>query len=146
MAKRITRKAALVIVGAAGVLALGVGVPAIALADPTPSPSSSATTPDAPADREERHAERQAELAAALAKELGIDEAKVAAALEKVEAQLLADAKADRLAALKTRLDEAVKEGKLTQEQADAIMKAAEAGVLPYGGHGPGHRFPGRPR
>jgi HD-GYP domain-containing protein (c-di-GMP phosphodiesterase class II) len=143
MAKRITRKAALAIVGATGVLALGVGIPAIALADPTPSPSSS-TAPNAPADREQRHAERRAELAAALAKELGIDEAKVAAALEKVETQRQADAKAERLAALKARLDQAVKDGKLTQEQADAITKAAEAGVLPYGGPGWGHH--GGPR
>jgi hypothetical protein len=143
MAKRITRKAALAIVGATGVLALGVGIPAIALADPTPSPSSSAA-PNVPANPDQRHAERRAELAAALAKELGIDEAKVAAALEKVDTQMQADAKAERLAALKARLDQAVKDGKLTQEQADAIAKAAEAGVLPYGGPGWGHH--GGPR
>ena len=38
---------------------------------------------------------------------------------------------ADRQAALKERLDQAVKDGKLTQEQADAITKAVEAGVFP---------------
>jgi hypothetical protein len=68
----------------------------------------------------------------------------VAAALEKVETQMQADAKAERQAALKTRLDQAVKDGKLTQEQADAILKAAEAGVLP--GSGRGHGGPRGPR
>jgi hypothetical protein len=69
---------------------------------------------------------------------LGIDKAKVAAALEKVEAARRAEAKADRIAGLKTRLDAAVQEGKLTAEEAAAILKAAEAGVFPHGGHAPG--------
>jgi hypothetical protein len=137
MAPRVTKKAAIAVAGAAGVLTLGLAVPAIAFADTTPTPSTSATTPDAPADREQRHAQRQAELAAALAKELGIAEDRVAAALEKVESQMRADAEAERQAQLKARLDQAVKDGKLTQEQADAILKAAEAGVLP-GGRGLG--------
>lgn len=41
---------------------------------------------------------------------------------------------AERQARLKERLDQAVEAGKLTREQADAILKAAEAGVL----NGPG--------
>ena len=45
----------------------------------------------------------------------------------------------DRLADLKTRLDAAVKEGKLTAEQSAAILKAAEAGVFPQGGGRGGH-------
>jgi hypothetical protein len=81
-------------------------------------------------------------LAAALATELGIDKAKVAAALEKVHADRQADAKAERTAALKTRLDTAVSEGTLTAEEAAAILKAAEAGVLQQGG--PGHFGHGR--
>ena len=72
--------------------------------------------------------------------ELGIDKAKVAEALAKVEDQMHSDMKAERQAALSERLAEAVAEGKLTQEQADAILKASEAGVLPGGpgrmGHG----------
>jgi hypothetical protein len=91
--------------------------------------------PDRAADR----AARQEELAAALATELGIDKDKVAAALEKVQADREAQAKADRLADLKTRLDAAVKEGKLTAEQSAAILKAAEAGVFPQGGGRGGH-------
>ena len=104
------------------------GAPAPGSADP------GSGRPDRAADR----AARQDELAAALATELGIDKAKVAAALEKVQADREAQAKADRLADLKTRLDAAVKEGKLTAEQSAAILKAAEAGVFPQGGGGRG--------
>jgi len=104
--------------------------------DPVPgSAGPGAGRPDRAADR----AARQDELAAALATELGIDKAKVAAALEKVQADREAQAKADRLADLKTRLDAAVKEGKLTAEQSAAILKAAEAGVFPQGGGRGGH-------
>jgi hypothetical protein len=126
--------------GAAGALGIALaGSPAQA-EDPSPAPSSSASgTPSRPdrSDREAERAARQDELAEALAAELGIDKAKVAAALEKVQADQRADAKADRLADLKTRLDTAVKEGKLTAEEAAAILKAAQAGVLPQG-HGGG--------
>ena len=151
--KRTAALAALGVTGAAGALGVAlIGSPAQA-EDPTPSPSSSAgtaTKPDPTADR----AKRQDELAAALATELGIDKAKVAAALEKIQAARKADGKgpgkggpgqqsqADRIADLKTRLDEAVKAGKLTAAESAAILKAAEAGVLPVGG---GHRGgPGR--
>jgi hypothetical protein len=116
---------------------------ASAPAAPQPDPSASAA-PGTPQGRPDRGA-RQQELAAALAKELGIDQAKVAAALEKVRADRENAAKADRIAALKTELDAAVTAGKITAEQRDAILKAAEAGVLPgrggpggIGGHRPG--------
>ena len=129
--------------GAAGVVLVAlVGGPAQAEAPaPTPSTSSSAPAGAAP-DREAERAQRQDEFAAALATELGIDKAKVAAALEKVQAAQRAKADADRTAELKTRLDEAVKAGKLTAAEAAAILKAAEAGVLPQGGWG-GHGGPG---
>ncbi|HEY6594808.1 MAG TPA: hypothetical protein VI011_11990 [Asanoa sp.] len=148
-----TKKLAIVGGGAAGLLALGLSVPAIAAAaDPSPSPSASSSAAPAPSasssaqDKQKQRADRQAALAAALAKELGIDQAKVADALQKAEASLQAQAKTERQNALKSRLDEAVKAGTLTQAQEDAILKAAEAGVLPYGGpggpgfggHGPG--------
>jgi hypothetical protein len=71
-------------------------------------------------------AAREAALAASLAKSLGIDEAKVKAALEELRTQ----AQADRAAALKGRLDQAVKDGTLTQAEADAVTKAVEKGVL----------------
>jgi hypothetical protein len=149
----LSKKATLTLAGAAGVLALGLAVPAVALAEgATPSPSTSASgTPDpsasgAPgqpeggkADRERRGAERRAALAEGLAKELGIDQDKVEAALEKVEANLATAARTERQARLKERLDQAVEDGTLTQEQADAILKAAEAGVLPGGAGRGGH-------
>jgi len=151
MPMSVPKKLALVGSGAA-VLGLAVAVPAVAFAqDPSPSPSSSAPSTSAPNDpgRAERQAERRDRLAEALAQELGVDKAKVAAALDKVDEQMRTEARAERQAALKERLDAAVADGKLTQEQADAILKAAEAGVLPGGpdglgrdGHGPGR--PGR--
>jgi pyruvate/2-oxoglutarate dehydrogenase complex dihydrolipoamide acyltransferase (E2) component len=72
------------------------------------------------------NAAREAALAASLAKSLGIDEAKVKAALEELRTQ----AQADRAAALKGRLDQAVKDGTLTQAEADAVAKAVEKGVI----------------
>jgi hypothetical protein len=145
----LSKKATLALAGAGGLLALGLAVPAVALAAPdpsasaTPSPSGSAAPGQpGPADKEQRRAERRSALAEALAKELGIDQAKVEAALEKVGTDLADRARAERQERLKTRLDQAVKDGKLTQEQADAILKAAEAGVLPGGGHGRGRPGP----
>jgi hypothetical protein len=126
--------------GAAGVAALTLaGSPALA-EDPTPSASSSASpSTTARPDREAARAQRQDELAAALATELGIDKAKVAAALEKVQTARETQAKTDRIADLKTRLDAAVTAGQITADEAAAILKAAEAGVLPQGGgHGRG--------
>ena len=133
--RRIITLAGLGLVGAGGVLGLALSGGA-ALADPSPSPSPSSAAPAEPG-RPDR-AERQSELAEDLAAELGIDEAKVAAALEKVRDKQAAEARTERTAQLKTRLDAAVTEGKMTREQADAVLKAAEAGVLngPYGGPG----------
>jgi hypothetical protein len=146
------KKGTAALVGAGGVVAAGAAVFALlagpaqaeepapsasatAPAAPQPAPSGSASAPGAPQGRPDRGA-RDQELAAALAKELGIDQAKVAAALEKVRTDQQNAAKADRIADLKTRLDAAVKDGKLTAEQRDAILKAAQAGVLPGGGPG----------
>jgi hypothetical protein len=146
MMKSVPRKALLVGSAAAGVLALGIAVPAVALAqDPTPSPSVTSSTPST-TDREARRAQHRDQLAEALAAELGIAKEKVAAALDKVLGQMDDQAKAERLTALKERLATAVKEGKLTQAQADAILKAAEDGVLPGGPGGPGGRHGHGPR
>ncbi|MEV7662116.1 hypothetical protein [Paenarthrobacter sp. NPDC089316] len=75
-------------------------------------------------------AEREAALAKSLASSLGVDEAKVTTALEEIRSE----GKAERAAALKTRLDKAVTDGKLTQAEADAVTKAVEAGVIGGGG------------
>ncbi|MFG1651949.1 hypothetical protein ACGFIE_18695 [Micromonospora sp. NPDC049275] len=146
MSRTIRRKHLLAGLATAGVLGVGIAAPTIAFAadSPTPSPSGNAASAPGPGAK----ADRQGEFAEALAKELGVPTDKVTAALEKVREQHRpADRPArpsaeDRQAALKERLDQAVKDGKLTQEQADAITKAVEAGVFPGPG---GHRGPGAP-
>ncbi|QLQ37160.1 hypothetical protein [Micromonospora robiginosa] len=138
---RMTRKRLLVGLAAAGVLGVGIAAPTVALADDN-SPSAGASTEQGGDRHQQQHADRQAEFADALAKELGVPADKVTAALEKLREQRQADrperptppSAQDRQAALKDRLDQAVKDGKLTQDQADAVLKAAESGVFP----GPG--------
>ncbi|MFD5277299.1 hypothetical protein ACFWIX_07015 [Pseudarthrobacter sp. NPDC058362] len=84
-----------------------------------------------PAEGRPDRATREANLAKSLAEALGIEEAKVTAAL----GELRNEAQAERAAALKDRLDQAVTDGKLTQAEADAVAKAVEAGVIGGGGH-----------
>ncbi|WP_327043446.1 hypothetical protein OG400_32260 [Micromonospora ureilytica] len=148
MSRTIRRKHLLAGLATAGVLGVGIAAPTIAFAADTPTPAPSASTaPDAaPGTAPGAKADRQGEFAEALAKELGVPTDKVTAALEKIREQHRpADrpqrpSAEDRQAALKQRLDQAVKDGKLTQEQADAITKAVEAGIFPGPG---GHRGPG---
>jgi hypothetical protein len=87
------------------------------------------TTPPAEGEKPDA-ATREAALAKSLAASLGIDEAKVTAALD----ELRTAEQAEHAAALKTRLDKAVTDGKLTQAEADAVTKAVEAGVIGGGG------------
>ena len=146
---RVKRKTLALVGSGAAVLALAIAAPAVAFAeDPTPSATSSTEAPadGTDSDREERAAERRDRMAELLAAELNISKDEVAAALEQVETELRADAQEARQAELQERLDDAVAEGTLTQEQADAILAASEAGVLgDVGGWGgPGHRGPGR--
>lgn len=144
MTRSIRRKvtfAGLGVAGAGGLLAFALIGPNAALADPSPSPSSSSSAAPGyggPGRTEADWEARRKELAGKLAKELGVDESKVQAALDKILTEEQAEWKTERLAALKTRLDQAVKDGKLTQAEADAIYKAAENGVVPGGGFGPG--------
>ncbi|KAB1929914.1 hypothetical protein F8271_28170 [Micromonospora sp. ALFpr18c] len=148
MSRTIRRKHLLAGLATAGVLGVGIAAPTIAFAadTPTPTPSASSTAHGSGPGAGPATADRQGEFAEALAKELGVPTDKVTAALEKVREQHRpADrpqrpSAEDRQAALKQRLDQAVKDGKLTQEQADAITKAVEAGVFPGPG---GHRGPG---
>ncbi|MGC4748562.1 hypothetical protein ACLQ28_23355 [Micromonospora sp. DT201] len=143
MSRTIRRKHLLAGLATAGILGVGIAAPTIAFAadTPTPTPSASSNADGSSTPK----ADRQGEFAESLAKELGVPTDKVTAALEKIRDQHRADRPQrptgeDRKAALKDRLSQAVKDGKLTQEQADAITKAVEAGVFP--GHG-GHRWPG---
>ena len=68
----------------------------------------------------------QDELATKIASKLGIDAAKVKAAF----ADLRAAHEAAEQKAFDDRLAQAVKDGKLTQAEADAVNKAAKAGVI----------------
>lgn len=69
---------------------------------------------------------REAAFAKALAKELGVDQAKVTKALETVRAARDAERRTD----LSERLDTAVKDGKLTAGDKASVLKAYDAGVL----------------
>ncbi|MDQ0734901.1 hypothetical protein [Arthrobacter agilis] len=71
----------------------------------------------------------QSALAASLAEALGLDEATVQTALDDLEAERRAERSAD----LQERLDAAVADGSLTQDEADGAAKAVELGIL--GGH-----------
>jgi hypothetical protein len=73
--------------------------------------------------------EDDAALAKALAESLDVDEAKVTAAL----AELRSARQAERAQAVADRLAEAVTAGTLTQAEADAVQKAAEAGIVHVG-------------
>lgn len=78
------------------------------------------------APTDEERAERQAALAKALAGELGLDEDKVADALDTVHAAH----EAERRTALAERLDAAVEDGDLTDADKASVLKAYDAGVL----------------
>ncbi|WP_422734874.1 hypothetical protein ACN26Y_15455 [Micromonospora sp. WMMD558] len=145
MSRTIRKKHLLAGFAAAGLLGVGIAAPTVAFAADGASPSASAS---AETDREQRRADRQAEFAEALATELGVSTDQVTAALEKLREQRKDERPerpdaTDRQAALKERLDRAVEDGKLTREQADAIIAAAEAGVLPGPGGRGGHGGPG---
>lgn len=111
-------------------------------------PTGEATPEQSDTTHEERHDVTQGEFAAALAAELGIDVETVTGALEKVHAEMAKRREAEHRQALQERLDAAVEDGSLTQEQADALLAALESGVLGgFGGRGGpgGHRGPGLP-
>ncbi|MDO5084067.1 hypothetical protein EII34_14120 [Arachnia propionica] len=95
---------------------------------PTKQDKSEQGTPPQQEDR----STRETALAKGLAEKLGLDEATVSSALS----ELRAAADADRAARVKQTLDEAVTGGTLTQAEADAVAKAAEAGLVEVRGGG----------
>ncbi|PZG20553.1 hypothetical protein C1I95_09355 [Micromonospora craterilacus] len=161
MSRTISKKHLLAGLAAAGVLGVGIAAPTVALADDKSTPSASASAEDQQdGQRPERTEQRQA-FAEQLAQELGVPTEKVTAALEKLREQHKSQGRPDgehragrggdrgpkgsaedRKEVLAERLTQAVKDGKLTQEQADAITAAVEAGVFggPGGWGGPGGR------
>lgn len=111
---------------------------------PDKSDTTDGAAPTPPTDAE--RAARQAALATALAKELGVSEDKVTAALKVAEDQADADRAERRTESRKelvTRLDAAVKAGTLTAADKTSVLKAFDADLI-GGGFG-GHGGPGRP-
>ncbi|MFI7081400.1 hypothetical protein ACIBO1_29270 [Micromonospora sp. NPDC049903] len=151
MSRTISKKHLLAGLAAAGVLGVGIAAPTVALADDKATPSASASAEQQDEKRPEPGAHRT-QFAEALAEELGVPTEKVTEALEKLREQRKQDrpdgegrerpdgdrgpkgSAEDRKEALAERLAKAVEDGKLTQEQADAITSAVEAGV--FGGPG----------
>lgn len=102
---------------------------------PERTDSADGTRPAPPTDAE--RAAHQKALATALAKELGVSEAKVTAALAVAEKAAEADRaehRTEERAALVTRLDAAVKAGTLTESDKTSVLKAFDADLL--GGRG----------
>ncbi|MFD4135241.1 hypothetical protein [Streptomyces goshikiensis] len=149
----------------AGVVLAGIGLafPAVAFAEDHSKPATATATATAEARPEagkgaELREERRKELAEALAKDLGVPVDKVTGSLEKFRAAQGEKHREERKGRkderagerpdpaarqqkLADRLDQAVKDGKLTRAQADAVIAAAKAGVLPGpGGGGPRHQ------
>lgn len=92
--------------------------------DALPRPDQDASQTEA--ERGAARAEHEAAFAKALAAKLNLDESKVTTAL----GQIRTERNAERAAALKPRLDAAIKAGALTQAEADAVTKAVKLGVL----------------
>lgn len=69
---------------------------------------------------------REAALATSLAEALGLEESAVQTALD----ELQTEQQAERSAALQERLDAAVQDGTLTQEEAGGAAKAVAEGVI----------------
>lgn len=91
------------------------------------SPSET-TSPSEQTDEQRRAARetRQKALVSAVAKELNLDEEKVAGAVEEARAERTAE----REASQKEKLASAVTDGKLTQAEADAVAKAIDQGIV----------------
>lgn len=130
------RVAGLVLAGVATTgLGLGATVAAVAepTATPTPGSSTSADRGSTPAQSDRgpgRHGRMDGELAKQLAEKLGVDQAGVTQALMEIRTSH----QAERTREFRATLDRAVTDGKLTRAEADAVVKAAEAGVIGMGG------------
>jgi hypothetical protein len=135
------RDSRLASVGLASVIAIGViGIGSVAMAQEGSGDPATPSTRTAPGPAGDNCRAGGLHLGArVLLKDVGVtrDEVKEAAAAGLTNAQMIdqygdksaAQAKADALAALETRLAEAVANGKITQEQADTILSNAPARI-----------------
>jgi hypothetical protein len=139
-------KRALLGVLVAGVVTAGAVLPALAQDAVEPittgvTASEASTADDTARERRGPHGPRSEEFAADLAEELGLSVDEVTAAIDAVTAKHRGTARAERTERLEGRLGDAVAAGELTQEQADAILDAHDADVMPFHrGEGPGGR------
>lgn len=139
------------VLGAGGALVAGAfALPALAQDGSSDAGTAAATddstaategsTSEDPATGPRAHVEERHEaLVEALADELGLPVDEVRTALEAAQETVAAEWAEQRQSLLQERLDAAVADGRLTQEQADAIIAAAEEGVI----GGPGRDGPG---
>jgi hypothetical protein len=138
-------RTALISASLAGVMALAAVIPALAQDTGSGEQQVEQDTGTTRGELRQRH---QEEFAAALAEELGLPEAQVSDAIEAVREQLRTERQAQMREQLGERLDDAVEDGRLTQEQADAIAEAHENGVRLFereGRGGPDGRGSGGP-
>jgi hypothetical protein len=117
------------------VLGAGLGVASVASADTPAAPNPTSTplvpTPSVPSPGVEptelpsnpEQAAREAELIKVLSEMFGVEEAEIRAALDELRAAYQAEGGP---AALDAYLEEAVRSGILTQEEADVIRQAVE--------------------
>jgi hypothetical protein len=124
------------------VLGAGLGVASVASADTPTAPNPTSTplvpTPGVPAPGAEPtelpsnpdQAAREAELIKVLSEMFGVEEAEVRAALDEIRAVYQAEGGP---AALDAYLEDAVRSGFLTQEEADVIRQAVEQAMSASG-------------
>jgi hypothetical protein len=124
------------------VLGAGLGVASVASADTPTAPNPTSTplvpTPGVPAPGAEPtelpsnpdQAAREAELIKVLSEMFGVEEATVRAALDEIRTAYQAEGGP---AALDAYLEEAVRSGFLTQEEADVIRQAVEQAMSASG-------------
>lgn len=136
------------LLGLVALVVAAFAVPALAqsASEDAPSEATSEEGGDGP------FAAARTAFAEALAEELDLPVDRVTDALTAVRERLMEERQDQHRAALEERLDEAVADRELTREQADAILDAAEAGVLGgdrlrgmrgFGHHGPRGWFGG---
>lgn len=130
-----TRNRTIAAVAVAGALA-ATALPALAQDDGTEESTTGhwATDGSTTDDRTAPWEPRQQAFAERLAAELGLDVETVDDALTAVREDLREEHRAAHRERLQERLDQAIADGEITQEQADAILAAHDAGAI--GGHG----------